>query len=95
MSAKDQMDGWPKALTDAFWAAANAPTYSESRDNTLALLDAYAAELAEKVQAARDDVRATNWGRASRSKRAYLQGMERAQRLIEPGKEATCSDPGT
>ncbi|MER7922154.1 hypothetical protein ABTY96_03285 [Streptomyces sp. NPDC096057] len=37
---------------------------------------------AARIQAAREETRATDWGRSSRSKRPYLQGMERAQRTV-------------
>jgi hypothetical protein len=47
-------------------------------------IDAYAHELTEKIRAAMEEARAADWGRASRSKRAYLQGMERAKKVITP-----------
>jgi hypothetical protein len=46
------------------------------------LIDAYAHELAEKIQAAMEETRAADWGRSSRSKRPYLQGMERAKEVL-------------
>jgi hypothetical protein len=48
------------------------------------LIDAYAHELAEKIQAAMEEIRAADWGKSSRSKRPYLQGMERAKKVITP-----------
>lgn len=47
-------------------------------------LDAFAHELAKKIQADMEEVRAADWGRSSRSKRPYLQGMERAKKAIDP-----------
>ncbi|MEV7425177.1 hypothetical protein [Streptomyces sp. NPDC091212] len=37
---------------------------------------------AAKIQRARETVRAADWGRSSRSKRPYLQGMEAAEKAI-------------
>lgn len=48
---------------------------------------AVAHELAEKIQADMEEIRAMDWGKSSRSKRPYLQGMERAKKAIEPQKE--------
>lgn len=42
----------------------------------------YAHELAEKIQAAMAEVRAADWGKSSRSKRPYLQGMEAAKKAL-------------
>jgi hypothetical protein len=40
-----------------------------------------------KIQADMERVREDDWGKGSRSKRPYLQGMERAKKLIDPQKE--------
>lgn len=48
MSARTVRGDWSESLTDAYWSAVNAPTNPEAADKTLALLDAYAHELAEK-----------------------------------------------
>jgi hypothetical protein len=37
---------------------------------------------AAKIQAAMEEVRVDDWGRGSRSKRPYLQGMEAAMRAL-------------
>ncbi|MFE3144766.1 hypothetical protein [Streptomyces scopuliridis] len=37
---------------------------------------------AAKIQDAMERVRAADWGRSSRSKRPYLQGMEKAKKAI-------------
>ncbi|MET9385291.1 hypothetical protein ABZY09_30525 [Streptomyces sp. NPDC002928] len=44
--------------------------------------DKFAHELAEKIQDAMEETRAADWGRSSRTKRPYLQGMERARKAI-------------
>jgi hypothetical protein len=46
--------------------------------------DEHAHELAEKIENAMEEARAADWGRSSRTKRPYLQGMERAKKAIGP-----------
>ncbi|MGW2169158.1 hypothetical protein ACWC1C_01345 [Streptomyces sp. NPDC001705] len=53
-------------------------------------LNEHAHELAEKIQADMEEIRAADWGKSSRSKRPYLQGMERAKKAIDPQKEGQC-----
>lgn len=46
------------------------------------LIDAYAHELAEEIQDAMEETQAADWGKSTRSKRPYLQGMERAKKVV-------------
>lgn len=77
MSARDD---WPEALEQRFWSAVNAPTYEESEANTMALLDAYALELAELIQ---DPKRWERFGYLPKSMTVYMTAARRAARIIE------------
>lgn len=57
-------------------------TREEAERLAQSILDKHAHELAAKIQDAMEEARAADWGKSSRSKRPYLQGMERARRAL-------------
>lgn len=80
MSARTVRGDWSESLTDAYWAAVNAPTNPEAADKTLALLDAYAHELAEKIRA----LGITEWEGMNESVRMLRKMRAQTADLIDP-----------
>ena len=72
------------ARDDLIWRCTQAGLSEEWATRQV---DNFAHELAEKIQADMEEIRAADWGKSSRSKRPYLQGMERAKKAIDPQKE--------